>query len=106
MGHVQSGKTANYCGLVCKAADAATRSSSCCRVDWFTHIAAASEELQREFEYMVSVGATPREYGLKVRSHPALLVTSAVKMRHGTEMSSPTQASGVRPFFSTVILSL
>ena len=22
MGHVQSGKTANYCGLVCKAADA------------------------------------------------------------------------------------
>ena len=55
-------------------------------LDWFTHIAAASEELQREFEYMVAVGGTPRDYGLKVRSHPALLVTSAVKMRHGTEM--------------------
>jgi hypothetical protein len=55
-------------------------------LEWFTHIAAASEELQREFEYMVAVGGTPRDYGLKVRSHPALLVTSAVKMRHGTEM--------------------
>jgi hypothetical protein len=55
-------------------------------LDWFTHIAAASEELQREFEHMVSVGGTPKDYGLKVRSHPALLVTSAVKMRNGTEM--------------------
>ena len=55
-------------------------------LEWFAHIAAASEELQREFERMVAVGATPREYGLKVRSHPAMLVTSAVKMRNGTEM--------------------
>ena len=54
--------------------------------DWFTHIAAASEELQREFENMCNVGATPKDYGLKVRSHPAMLVTSAVKMRHGKEM--------------------
>jgi hypothetical protein len=55
-------------------------------MEWFTHIAAASEELQREFDHMVSVGGTPRDYGLKVRSHPALLVTSAAKMRNGTEM--------------------
>ena len=55
-------------------------------LEWFTHITAASEELQHEFEHMASVGGTPKDYGLKVRSHPALLVTSAVKMRHGTEM--------------------
>ncbi len=55
-------------------------------IEWFTHIAAASEELQQEFRQMVNIGATPKEYGLKVRSHPAMLVTSAVKMRHGTEM--------------------
>lgn len=54
--------------------------------EWFAHIAAASEELQREFEYMASVGGTPKDYGLKVRSHPVMLVTSAVKMRNGTEM--------------------
>jgi len=53
---------------------------------WFQHIAAASEELKQEFDYMVSIGATPRQYGLRVRSHPVLLVTSQVKMRHGTEM--------------------
>ena len=55
--------------------------------EWFRHIATASEELKREFDYMVSIGATPREYGLRVRSHPVLLVTSQVKMRHGTKMS-------------------
>ena len=55
-------------------------------LEWFTHIAAASEELQREFDHMVNVGATPKDYGLKVRSHSAMLVTSAVKMRNGTEM--------------------
>ncbi len=53
---------------------------------WFTHISAASEELQQEFEHMVNVGATPKDYGLKVRSHSAMLITSAVKMRNGTEM--------------------
>lgn len=55
-------------------------------LEWFTHITAASVELQAEFEHMVNVGGTPKDYGLKIRSHPALLVTSAVKMRHGTEM--------------------
>ncbi len=55
-------------------------------VRWFQHIAAATEELKREFDYMVSIGATPRQYGLKVRSHPVLLVTSQVKMRSGTKM--------------------
>ncbi|MDB4734541.1 Z1 domain-containing protein [Akkermansiaceae bacterium] len=55
-------------------------------VDWFGHIAAASEELRLEFDYMVNVGGTPRDYGLKVRSHPVLLVTSAVKMKNGTNL--------------------
>lgn len=54
--------------------------------EWFRHIAAASEELRLEFDRMVAVGGTPRDYGLKVRSHPALMVTSLVKMRNGTEM--------------------
>lgn len=54
---------------------------------WFQHIAAATEELRIEFDHMASVGATPKDYGLKVRSHPLMLVTSAVKMRSGTELS-------------------
>jgi hypothetical protein len=54
--------------------------------EWFQHIAEASEELRREFDHMVAVGGTPRDYGLRVRSHPVLMVTSRVKMRHGTTL--------------------
>ncbi|WP_075322240.1 Z1 domain-containing protein [Acidithiobacillus albertensis] len=50
-------------------------------VEWFGHIADASEELREEFDAMAESGATPREYGLKVQSHPVLLVTSRLKMR-------------------------
>jgi len=49
--------------------------------EWFVHIADASEELREEFDLMAASGATPREYGLKVQSHPILLVTSRLKMR-------------------------
>lgn len=48
---------------------------------WFGHIADASEELREEFDLMAAAGATPREYGLKVQSHPVLMVTSRLKMR-------------------------
>ena len=54
--------------------------------EWFQHITEASEELRQEFDHMVAVGGTPRQYGLRVQSHPALMVTSRVKMRHGTEL--------------------
>jgi hypothetical protein len=55
-------------------------------LEWFAHIAVASEELRKEFEYMFNTGGTPRSYGLKVRSHPTILITSAVKMRSGETM--------------------
>ncbi|MDR5744446.1 Z1 domain-containing protein [Caballeronia sp. LZ029] len=50
-------------------------------IEWFGHIADASEELREEFDVMAASGATPREYGLKVQSHPVLMVTSPLKMR-------------------------
>lgn len=50
-------------------------------VDWFGHIADASEELREEFEAMAERNATPENYGLRVQSHPVLLVTSPLKMR-------------------------
>ncbi len=48
---------------------------------WFGHITDAAEELREEFEFMAASGATPREYGLRVQSHPVLMVTSRLKMR-------------------------
>ncbi|HEY0466816.1 MAG TPA: Z1 domain-containing protein, partial [Polyangiaceae bacterium] len=56
-------------------------------MQWYRHITFATEELRREFERMVAVGATPEDYGLRVRMHPAgLVITAANKMRSGTPM--------------------
>ena len=51
--------------------------------DSYRRIAAAEAELRGEFELMAERRETPRTYGLRVRSHPGLLVTSQIKMRHG-----------------------
>lgn len=51
---------------------------------WYRHIALADEELRREFDYMVAAGLTPENYGLRVRTHPAgMIVTAINKMSHG-----------------------
>ena len=49
--------------------------------EWFGHITAAADELREEFDQMAARGGTPRDYGLKVQSHPVLMVTSRLKMR-------------------------
>jgi hypothetical protein len=52
---------------------------------WYRDIAVANEELLREFDYMVALGKTPKDYGLRVRAHPdGLMITAAAKMRNGT----------------------
>jgi hypothetical protein len=54
---------------------------------WYRHIALASAELRREFEHMASIQGTPKDYGLRVRTHPnGLQITSASKLRSGTVM--------------------
>jgi hypothetical protein len=51
-------------------------------IEWYRHIALAAEELRGEFELMVDSNRTPRDYGLRIRSHPnGLWITSLVKMR-------------------------
>lgn len=53
---------------------------------WFGHISDASAELRVELERMQAQGAKPMDFGLRVRSHPSMQVTSSVKMRYGTKM--------------------
>lgn len=57
--------------------------------EWFCHIAHASEELRNEFDYMSdTVGATPEQYALKVRTHPGVLQISASnKIRRATTIT-------------------
>ncbi|QDE68673.1 hypothetical protein BHS09_17745 [Myxococcus xanthus] len=54
--------------------------------DWFQHVTMAGEELRQEFDRMSAVGGFPADYGLKVRSHSTLLITSPVKMRNGVDL--------------------
>lgn len=51
---------------------------------WYDHIANSIEELRDDLRRMESVNATPREFGLRVRSHPdRLIVTARNKMGSG-----------------------
>ena len=51
---------------------------------WYDHIADSIDELRDELARMQSANATPRDFGLKVRSHPdTLAVTARNKMGAG-----------------------
>lgn len=55
--------------------------------DWYRDITVASEELRDEFDHMAALNATPEEFGLRVRTHPAgLMVTASNKMKSGTKL--------------------
>ena len=54
---------------------------------WYGAVTAANEELLREFDYMAAIGATPKEFGLRVRNHPdGLLVTARTKLRNARKV--------------------
>ncbi len=54
---------------------------------WYAHIAESIEELRDELRNMEAVGATPEQFGLKVRSHPdTLIVTARNKMGSGEKL--------------------
>lgn len=50
---------------------------------WYKHITIASDEMRRDFDYMFHLKKTPKEYGLKVRTHPGVLkITAANKFKY------------------------
>ena len=50
---------------------------------WYKHITIASEEMRRDFDYMFLLKKTPKDFGLKVRTHPQVLkITAANKFRY------------------------
>ena len=70
---------------------------------WYEHIAQSIEELREELVRMESAGATPREFGLKVRSHPdALVVTARNKMGSGRKQR--VKISLANSFIETTVL--
>ena len=56
-------------------------------INWYKHIALASEELRQQITRMRQADMSPRDFGLYVKSHPdSLLVTAANKMRSGEKV--------------------
>jgi hypothetical protein len=55
---------------------------------WYKHVTRATGELKRDFARMRRVKATPREFGLRVRTHPdtVLLITARNKMSTGMDV--------------------
>lgn len=50
---------------------------------WYKHITIASDEMRRDFDYMFHLKKTPKDYGLKVRTHPGVLkITAANKFKY------------------------
>lgn len=55
---------------------------------WYSHIAESIEMLRRDLRAMEAAGATPLQFGLKVRSHPdSLIVTARNKMGSGQRVA-------------------
>lgn len=52
---------------------------------WFRHITLASEELRDEFNYLYESGGTPKDYALKVRTHPGVLQITAVNKMYNSK---------------------
>ena len=55
---------------------------------WYKHVTRATGELKRDFARMRRIKATPREFGLRVRTHPdtVLLITARNKMSTGIDV--------------------
>src|SRR5262249_44901327 len=54
---------------------------------WYRHVTDATNELKRDFARMRRQGATPAEFGLRVRTHPdTLLITARNKMATGVDV--------------------
>jgi len=64
-------------------------------IDWYAHIAEASEELRQQIRTMRRDRLSPRHFGLYVEAHPdSLLVTAANKMRAGEKVKVSQNFSG------------
>ena len=51
---------------------------------WYAHISEVTDELREEVREMELANLTPKDFGLKIRSHPdSLIVTARNKMRKG-----------------------
>lgn len=69
-------------------------------IGWYTHITQAANELRLDIAKMNRLGATPKEFGLRVRAHPtSLIITARNKMKHSERLECWITLDG--KFFET-----
>ena len=66
-------------------------------IKWFFFISLATDELRNEFNIMMLAKKTPKDFGLRVRDHEILAITSKTKMRH--TKSQKTSFTGIAKEF-------
>lgn len=49
---------------------------------WFHHLATVEQEIRYDVERLEVEHLTPEQFGVRIRTHPSLAVTSAAKMQH------------------------
>lgn len=74
-------------------------------INWYSHIARASEELRQQIRRMRKVGLSPKDFGFYVQSHhDSLLITAANKMRSGERVTLNQNFTG--KLIESTLLSL
>ncbi len=64
-------------------------------INWYAHIADASEELRQQIRRMRQANLSPKQFGLYVKAHPdSLLITARNKMRSGESVKLKLNLSG------------
>ena len=64
-------------------------------INWYTHIADASEELRQQIRRMRQANLSPKQFGLYVKAHPdSLLITARNKMLSGEPVTFKQNLSG------------
>ncbi len=49
---------------------------------WFHHLATVEQEIRYDVERLEVEHLTPEQFGVRIRTHPSLAITSAAKMQH------------------------
>jgi len=71
--------------------------------DWFRHLATVEREMRRDIDVYMIEKKTPLQFAVRIRTHPALRVTAAAKMRDAIRAASAFGGQRVQThYFNTV----
>ena len=72
-------------------------------IDAYKKIALATVELKQEFDYMYSLGERPENWGLKIRSHPKILMVTGYGKSHWSTKAKITFDARLMQTHNTII---